>query len=247
MYFLARSTFCRKVSLRHVHRRVFQRLFQQRNQTLNFPGRLLVSFLRRASVQDGIDQNGDGLGDAIKDQQLVGDEEIQDRRAQIVRGRAGHDRLDVMNKFVADKPQRPAAETRQPRHGHRPVAPHDFFHHLQPVLDRLADNEAFQHLAIFEQVHPRAGLLDDGAGVAADERVTANMFAALNRFAQKRLAPAANLAVGRERRLQIRQNAARDRNQVALAGQLQEFRLSRIMHGCCLPSCRLKRHKESEV
>ena len=92
----------------------------------------------------------------------------------------------------------------------------------------------------------RAGLPDDGAGIAADERVAANVLAAFHRFEEERLALAANLAIGRERRFQIRQNAARDRDQVALAGQFQEFRLRRIIHGApFLPHRRRKRHNES--
>ncbi len=94
---------------------------------------------------------------------------------------------------------------------------------------------------------PSAGLLDNGARIAADERIAADVFAALDRFTEKRFALAANLAVGRERRFHIGQDAARDRNQVALGGQLHKFSLSRIIHGSLLTSRRRKRHKESEV
>ena len=152
-----------------------------------------------------------------------------------------------MNKFVADESQRPAAEARQSRNGHRPKAPHDLLDHRQTVLDRLADGETLDHFPVLDHVHPPAGLLDDGARIAADKGVAANVLAALDRFAEEGLALAANLAVGRERRFQIGQDAARDRNQVALAGQLQEFILSWIMHGSFLTLRRRKRHKESKV
>jgi hypothetical protein len=73
------------------------------------------------------------------------------------------------------------------------------------------------------------------------------VFAAFDRFAEEGLALTANFAVGRERRFQIGQNAARDRNQVALAGQFQEFILSWVIHGSFLTRPRRKRHNESEV
>ncbi len=53
-----------------------------------------------------------------------------------------------------------------------------------------------------------AGLLDDGARIAADKGVAANVLAALDRFKEERFALAANFPIGRERRFQIRQDAA---------------------------------------
>ena len=65
--------------------------------------------------------------------------------------------------------------------------------------------------------------LDDRARIAADERVAAEMFAAFDGFEQKRFALAADFAVGRERRFNVGQQAARDGDQVALRGQFQKF------------------------
>src|ERR1700722_17451284 len=158
-----------------------------------------------------------------------------------------------MNKFVADKSQRTAAEPRQARNGHWLIACHHLFHHRQSVPHRpsagglRADGEALDGLPVFDKFDPCPSLLAHRARSAADERVAANMLAALDRFAEKGLALAANFLVGRERRFQIRQNAPSDRNQVALGGQPHEFILSRIIHGSYLTSRRRKRHKESEV
>ena len=71
----------------------------------------------------------------------------------------------------------------------------------------------------------RPCLADDGAGIAADKGVAADVFAAFDGFEQEGLALPANLAIGGERRFQIGQNPARDRDQVALPGQFQKFRL----------------------
>ena len=120
----------------HVHRQVFGRLFEQRNQTVDLAHRLLVGFLRvGASIQNRADQDGDGLGHAVENQKLVRDQEIHHRRLQVVPGRARHDRFDVMYKFVADETDRPAGKARQTGQRHGLETPHDLFHHLQPVAD----------------------------------------------------------------------------------------------------------------
>ena len=58
-----------------------------------------------------------------KIKQLVGDEKIHDGRAQFILRRARHDRLDVVDEFVADETDRAAGEARQA--GQRP--PRDIF------------------------------------------------------------------------------------------------------------------------
>lgn len=50
-------------------------------------------------------------------------------------------------------------------------------------------------------------------------------------FEKKGFALPANLAIGGERRFQIRQNPARDRDEIALSGQFQKFRLRWMIHG----------------
>ena len=105
---------------RNIHGDVVGRLLQQGNQPLDFPRRLLISLLRAAlPVQHGVDQDGDGLGHAVKNQQLVGDEKIHDRRAQVVARRARDDRFDVVYKFIADKADRAAGKTGQAGPGNR--------------------------------------------------------------------------------------------------------------------------------
>jgi len=69
----------------------------------------------------------------------------------------------------------------------------------------------------------RAVLPDHRARVAAHEGVAPEMFAAFDRFEEERLALAADFAVGRERRFQIGENAARDGNEISLRRKLQKF------------------------
>ena len=68
-----------------------------------------------------------------------------------------------------------------------------------------------------------AGLADDRARIAADERVAAEMFAAFDRFEQERFALAADFAISRERRFDIGEQPARDRNQIALRRRASEI------------------------
>ena len=92
----------------------------------------------------------------------------------------------------------------------------------EPAADASVEN-AFDDFAVFETSTRSAGLADDRARIAADERVTADVFAAFDRFEQKRFARAADFAIGRERRFDVGQQAARHRHQVSLRGELQEF------------------------
>lgn len=85
------------------------------------------------------------------------------------------------------------------------------------------DGEAFRHVALFDDLHHVSGLANDGAGIATDEGVAAQMFTAFDGFEQEGFALAPNLLIRRERRFVISQNAAGDGNQVALFRQLQEF------------------------
>src|SRR5687768_9800417 len=73
-----------------------------------------------------------------------------------------------------------------------------------------------------------AVLANDRARIAADERVTAEMFAAFDRFKKERLALPANFQISGERRFEIREQTPRDRHKIALRGQFQEF----VQFGC---------------
>ena len=56
-------------------------LFEEGDQAFNFCGGVFVGFFRAGGIgKHGVDQNGECLRDAIEDEQLVGDEEIHDRR-----------------------------------------------------------------------------------------------------------------------------------------------------------------------
>ena len=65
-------------------------------------------------------------------------------------------------------------------------------------------------------------------GIAADKGVTAKVFAAFDRLEKKRFALAANFMVGGERRFEIGQQAARDRDEVSQGGQFQKFCFVRL-------------------
>ena len=69
----------------HTHRAVLAGLLEQGDEAINFANRVFIG-LRRAGglVEHGVDQDGDGLGHAIEDKQLVGDEEIDHRGLQVV-------------------------------------------------------------------------------------------------------------------------------------------------------------------
>ena len=89
-------------------------LFEQRNEPVDFACCVFVGlFGSRRVVNHGVDQDRYRLRDPVKDQQLVGDEEAHDRRLQVVAGWARHDRLNIVDEFVADEPDCPARETRQ--------------------------------------------------------------------------------------------------------------------------------------
>ena len=75
-----------------------------------------------------------------------------------------------------------------------------------------------------------AVLPDDRARIAADERVAPDVFAALDGFEEERFALPADFAVGRERRFQIGEDAARDGNEISLRGELQKFIKRRRIH-----------------
>src|ERR1039458_5209494 len=138
--------------------------------------------------------------------------------------------LSDRNKFVADEADGTAGEARQTRHAHRAI----FFHHalddFEAVLHVPADDGAFRNAAVLDHLDMLAVLPDDGARIAADERIAPDMFAALDGFKEKRFARAANFAVGRERRFQIGKDAARDGNEISLRRILQKFIQCRRIH-----------------
>ena len=217
-------------------------LFEQRDQPLNFAGGIFVRFFRVGGVfLRGVDQHGEGLGDAVEDQQLVGNEKIHDRRLQLIMGGPGHDRLDIMNEFVADKTDRAAGEARQPRHRHRAIFPHHPLDHFETVLHLLRIGRSIRHrellddFAVFNQLDAIGGLANDCARIAADKGIAAEMFAAFDRFKQERLARPANLAVRGQRRFDISQQPARNGNEISLRSQLGELFEGGRVHSLEIP------------
>ena len=124
------------------------------------------------------------------------------------------------------KPTAPPVKRGKPGQRDRPIAAHDFFNDRQAVPHAAGGRRAvnlWTTRPFSITIDLAAGLPDDGAGIAADKRVAADMLAALDGFEEEGLALAADFVIGREGRFQIGQNAARDRDEVSLAGQFQEF------------------------
>ena len=175
-------------------RQVFQRLFEQREEAVNFSGGVLVGLGRRGGiVQDRVDQNRDGLLRAVEDEQLVGDEEIERGRAQLVLRRARDDGLDVVDELVADEAHRAAGEAREAGDVHGPVAREHALDDFEAVANALVarllagrgDGELLDDLAVRDDLDAVGGLLDDGARVAADEGVAAQMLTTLDGLEQE--------------------------------------------------------------
>ena len=115
---------------------VFARLFEQRNQPLNFANGIFVNLGRICrAIEKGVDQNYDGLRHAVENQQLVGDEKNHRGRMQFVLGWTRHNRFNIMNEFVTDETDRAASETRQTRQQDRAI----FFHHALDDFEAIAN------------------------------------------------------------------------------------------------------------
>ncbi len=220
-------------------------MFEQGDEAINLADRIFVGFRGGHTVlDDGIDQHRDGLRHAIEDEQFIRDQEIHRGRAEFIVRRSRHDRLDVVNEFVADETDGAARETRQARHGHRPEALQNALDDLKTVAHAILallvgfgrHGELLDDFAVFDHFDAIARLLDDGARVASDERVAPEMFAAFDRFEKKRFALAANFFVGRKRRLKIGEKAARDRNRGCPVRPVSRTQLATV-NTFCLASC----------
>ncbi len=174
---------------RHGHGPFFQRLFEQRDEPIDFPGRVFVSLRRSDAVlDDRVDENGNRLRDAIENEQFIRDQEIHRGRAEFVVRRQRHDRFDVVNEFVADEAHGAASEAWQSRHSDGAEALQhaldDFESIAHAILALLVglrrDGELLDHFAVLDEFDALARLLDDRARIAADERVAPQMFAAFH-------------------------------------------------------------------
>ena len=214
---------------------MLNRLLEQRDEAVDFAGGVFIRLGRAGGVlEHRVHQNGNGLGDAIEDEQLVGDEEVDHRGLQIVVRRTRHHRLDVMNEFVADETDRPAGEPRQAGHRDGAILLHHALDRRQAVAQAgrgrrsagpgfCLNAEGLDDLAVLKHFDGLAHLPDDRARIAAHERVAPDMLAALDRLEQEGLARPTDLAIGRKRRFNVSQQPAGDGDQVALGGQLQKL------------------------
>ena len=114
------------------------------------------------------------------------------------------------------KPTAPPVNRGRPGQGTGAILLQNLFHDFEAVLHAVVasaglrsahGSELLDDLAVFEHLDAVAGLPDDRARIAADERIAPEVFAAFDRFEQKRFALPANFAVGRERRFKIGQQA----------------------------------------
>jgi hypothetical protein len=139
-----------------------------------------------------------------------------------------------MDELVPDKPDRPTREARQSGHGdgviplHHPFDRHQSVRQASPGRGRASRGsrlnlERLDHLPVFDQLHVAPNLPDNRTRVAAHERIAPQMFAALDRLEQERLARPAYFAIGRERGLDISQQLAGNRDEVALGSQFEEL------------------------
>lgn len=80
----------------------------------------------------------------------------------------------------------------------------------------------FDHLAVRDDLNAVGGLLDDGARVAAHERIAPEVLAALDRLEQEGFPLPPDLLVGGQRRLEIREDAARDGDEIPCAASFRK-------------------------
>ena len=85
------------------------------------------------------------------------------------------------------------------------------------------DRESFDRLSVFDDLDAIAGLADERAGIAADEGISADVFATFDGLKKKGFTRAADFSVSRKRRFNISQQTSRDGNQVALSREFLEF------------------------
>ena len=75
----------------------------------------------------------------------------------------------------------------------------------------------------FQNLDVAVVLPDDRAGIATDEGITSEMFAAFDGFEQERFARAPDFAVGREGCFDIGEEPARDGNEISVRGEFQKL------------------------
>ena len=117
-------------------RLIFARLLEQQDNAFDFSDSVFISLCCAGLVvEEGVDEDGDGLQDPVEDQKLIGDEEINRGRAQIVARRSRHNRLHVVDELITDESDGAAGETRQARKRHGLI----FFQNALDDFEAVAD------------------------------------------------------------------------------------------------------------
>src|SRR5437879_6552817 len=112
------------------------RLFEQRDKPLDLAGRIFVGFFSVGGViQDGVYEDSQGLSDPIENQQLIGNQKIHCWRLNFIARGPRNDWLDIINKFVSDKTDSAASESRQTCNADGPIFSHDSFDNVQLIAD----------------------------------------------------------------------------------------------------------------
>jgi len=188
--------------------------------------------------QIGVGQHGEALVHPVEDQKLVRYHKIHRRRAVGIDGRLARFWVDVVDELIPEIADRSAGEPGQMRQPHCAVLPERFFHRFQRVADLARPPRSFRFYAKpldlpagLPRFHMGAELSNDGARIASYEGISADVLAAFDRLEEKRFAPAPDFDVGRKRRFKIRKKPARDRDQVGISRQFQEFFFRRALHG----------------
>ena len=151
----------------------------------------------------------------------VGHHQQDIRHAQRVRVGAGAQALfHITHAVVAEVADQAAVETRQAGNVGNLVAVLEGFNERQRVFDIVA----FHFHAILQDADVVAMHTHHRARRQADHRVTAPLLAALHRFEQVRVGLVSQFQVDRQRRVEVGQGFAGQRNAVvAGSGQAQEF------------------------
>src|SRR5262245_8393801 len=132
------------------------------------------------------------------------------------RGRQALEGADGVVTQIADEP---AGEARQPAHRHRSIALQHVMHRDERIADRAGDKRAVRRAVVQHAVlAPQHALRR-----AAEKAVAGPLLAAFDALEQERIAAAVDLQERRDRRLEVGEDLAVDRHQIALRGQRAEL------------------------
>src|SRR5215469_10924525 len=117
---------------------MFSWLFEERDETLDFGDGIFVRFFRAGRViEDRVDQDSDGLGDAVENEELIRDQKNHRGRAEFVFGRTRHNGLNIVDKFVADEPDGATREARKSGDSDGAILLHHALDDFESVFDGM--------------------------------------------------------------------------------------------------------------